>query len=75
MLRQVKVDVKLTQEILRHSNPSVTLRLYQQAVTDEKRDAQDLALKSFLGPDFGASTQTNPNDPKKEEVIAVNRSF
>ena len=52
----MKVDVKVTQEILRHSNPSVTLGLYQQAVTDEKRDAQDLALKSFLGADFNAST-------------------
>ena len=49
MLRQVKVDVKVAQEVLRHANPSVTMGLYQQAVTDEKRDAQDRALKGFLG--------------------------
>ena len=48
MLRQMKVDVKVAQEVLRHSNPSVTMGLYQQAVTDEKRDAQDRALRGFL---------------------------
>jgi len=40
--------VKVAQEVLRHSNPSVTMGLYQQAVTDEKRDAQDRALRGFL---------------------------
>lgn len=56
MLRQVKVDVKVAQEVLRHSNPSVTMGLYQQAVTDEKRDAQDRALKGFLGIGLPSST-------------------
>ena len=45
MLRQMKV----AQEMLRHA-PSIAMGLYQQAVTDEKREAQDLALKAFLGP-------------------------
>jgi integrase len=52
MLRQMKVDVKVAQEILRHANPRITLEFYQQAVTDEKREAQDLALKGFLGATF-----------------------
>ncbi len=71
MLRQMKVDVKIAQELLRHANPRVTLEFYQQAVTDEKREAQELALKGFLGPAFSFSTQKNPNLGKKEEVKPV----
>ena len=52
MLRQMKVDVKVAQELLRHANPRITLEFYQQAVTDEKREAQELALKGFLGSTF-----------------------
>ena len=71
MLRQMKVDVKVAQELLRHANPRVTLEFYQQAVTEEKREAQELALKGFLGPAFSFSTQKNPNSGKKEEVKPV----
>ncbi|MDE3063278.1 MAG: hypothetical protein KGJ51_09480 [Acidobacteriota bacterium] len=71
MLRQMKVDVKVAQELLRHANPRVTLEFYQQAVTEEKREAQELALKGFLGPAFSFSTQKNPNLGKKEEVKPV----
>ena len=52
MLRQVKVDLKVAQEMLRHANPAITMGLYQQAVTEEKREAQNLAMKAFLGPDY-----------------------
>ena len=44
MLRQLKVDVKVAQETLRHANPVITMGLYQQAVREETREAQDLAL-------------------------------
>ncbi len=71
MLRQMKVDVKVAQELLRHANPRVTLEFYQQAVTEEKREAQELALKGFLGPAFSFSTQKNLNLGKKEEVKPV----
>ena len=33
-------DVKTVQELMRHANSSVTLNLYEQAVTDIKRSAQ-----------------------------------
>ena len=56
MLRQVKADVKTAQEILRHANPRITLEFYQQAVTEEKREAQDLALKGLLGPTFPSAS-------------------
>lgn len=61
MLRQMKVDVKVAQELLRHANPRITLEFYQQAVTDEKREGQELALKGFLGSTFPSApmnTQT-----------------
>ena len=61
MLRQVKVDLKVAQEMLRHANPSVTMGLYQQAVTEEKREAQDLAMKAFLGPNYAI-------EPKRTQI-------
>jgi len=34
-------NVKVTQELMRHSTPSVTMGVYAQAVTNEKRQAQN----------------------------------
>lgn len=36
-----KKDVKTTQELLRHSNPGVSMGVYAQAVTEAKRKAQE----------------------------------
>ena len=57
MLRQMKVDVKVTQELLHHANPRITLEFYQQAVTDEKHEAQELALRGLLGSTFSFAPQ------------------
>jgi integrase len=38
-LRTLEVDVKVSQDLLRHSNPSTTLRLYSQTVSSQRRDA------------------------------------
>jgi integrase len=73
MLRQMKVDVKVAQELLRHANPRITLEFYQQAVTDEKREAQELALKGFLGSTFPSAPISNQIGVQKEEVIAASR--
>ena len=48
MLRQQGVDLKIAQELLRHANPRITLELYQQAVGEERRVAQDLAFRGLL---------------------------
>ena len=48
-LRRQGVDVKTTQELLRHANPRITMELYQQAVSEEKRAAQDLAFRGLVG--------------------------
>ena len=47
MLRQKKVDIKTAQELLRHANSRITLDIYQQALSDEKRDAADLAFRGL----------------------------
>jgi len=71
MLHEQGVDVKTAQETLRHANPIVTMKLYQQVVAKETREAQDLALKQFLGLP-SVSTLGNPRGSQKEEVAAVN---
>ncbi len=49
MLRQQGVDLKTAQELLRHSNPRVTMDLYQQSVSAEKRVANAAAVRGLLG--------------------------
>jgi integrase len=36
-----RTDVKTLQELMRHATPSVSLGIYAQAITEEKRNAQD----------------------------------
>ena len=61
MLRQQGVDLKTAQELLRHANPRITLELYQQAVSEEKRVAQNLAFRGLVG---GGST-LHPSAPSE----------
>jgi len=58
MLRRMKVDVKVAQEMMRHANPRTMLEFYQQAVTEEKREAQEQVLRGFLGPDSSSEPQS-----------------
>ncbi len=50
-LRSLGVDVKVAQELLRHANSRVTLDVYTQAVSGEKREANRRALDMLLGND------------------------
>jgi integrase len=61
MLRQKGVDIKTAQELLRHANSRITQDIYQQAVSEEKRVAQNLVFRSLLE---GGSTQ-HPSAPSK----------
>jgi integrase len=47
--RQNGVNIKVTQEMMRHSNSRLTQDIYQQAVSQEKRDAQKLVVAGLLG--------------------------
>jgi integrase len=77
LLRQCGVDIKVAQDLLRHANPRITMGIYQQTVTEERREGQALAF-SHLWPDntknSGVSsnrTLPNPNRATKEEVIPL----
>jgi integrase len=59
MLRQKGVDIKTAQELLRHANSRITQDIYQQAVSEEKRAAQDLVFRGLLE---GGSSQ-HPSAP------------
>lgn len=48
MLRQHGVDLKTAQELLRHANSRITLEIYQQAVSGEKRAAQNRVFSSLI---------------------------
>jgi integrase len=49
LLRSNGVDLKTAQELLRHANSRVTLDIYQQSVTEERRRAQAAAFKNLIG--------------------------
>jgi len=61
MLRQKGVDLKTAQELLRHANSRITQDIYMQAVSEEKRVAQDLVFRGLLK---GGSTQ-HPSAPSE----------
>jgi integrase len=50
LLQASGAGVKVTQELLRHSSPVMTLGTYAQAVTGDKRDAQDTVAALFSKP-------------------------
>jgi site-specific recombinase XerD len=51
MLRQKGVDIKTAQELLRHANSRITLDIYQQAISEEKRVAAGLAFDGLFEED------------------------
>jgi len=48
-LRSLGVDVKVAQELLRHSNSRITMDIYTRAVSSEKRDASGRQVEMLLG--------------------------
>jgi hypothetical protein len=77
LLRQCGVDVKVAQELLRHANSRITLDIYQQTVTEERRQAQAKAFTDLWGngtsfsPLSSDRTLPNPKRVTKEEVIPL----
>ena len=61
MLRQHGVDIKTGQELLRHANSRYHADIYQQAVGDERRVAQNRSFPGLLG---GSSLQ-HPSTPSE----------
>ena len=48
-LRSLGVDVKVAQDLLRHANSRITLDIYTQAVSEQKRDACSRVVEMMLG--------------------------
>ncbi len=65
------VDLRTAQKLLRHANSRITMEIYQQSLSDEKRLAQTLVF-SKLFEEGSAETLQHPKDFKKAEVIALN---
>ena len=49
-------DIKTVQELLRHANSRITLEVYTQAVTSNKRAAQSKVVKMMV-PNSGANAR------------------
>lgn len=60
LLGELEVNIKTTQELLRHANPHITMRIYRQAVSKQKRAAQKLAFAAMF-PDGVPSNPPAPN--------------
>lgn len=48
-LRQLGVDLKVQQELLRHADVRTTMNVYTQAVSEQKREAHSRVLQMVLG--------------------------
>lgn len=46
--RQRGIDIKTAQELLRHANSRITMEIYQQAVSAEKREAQNRVVAGLI---------------------------
>ena len=49
LLRSKGIDLKTTQDLLRHANSRLTLDVYQQSVTEERRKAQAVVFQDLMG--------------------------
>lgn len=56
-------DVKTVQELLRHANSLVTMNLYAQAITQNKRDAQSRIVSMVLEGHRLRAAQPNESSP------------
>jgi|SRR5262245_19203792 len=59
MLRSAGTDVKVQQELLRHSNIQTTLNIYTQAVSEQKRAANSKVVEMVLSPTKTSGTATS----------------
>jgi integrase len=50
-LRSMGVDVKVAQELLRHANSRITMDIYTQAVSADKRSASGRQVEMLMGED------------------------
>lgn len=57
LLRQLGVDVKVQQELLRHADIRTTMNVYTQAVSEQKRTAHSSVVRMVLPVKIGSELQ------------------
>jgi integrase len=57
LLRQLGVDIKVQQELLRHADIRTTMNVYTQAVSDQKRSAHSGVVRIVLPVKIGSELQ------------------
>jgi integrase len=62
LLRQLGTDIKVQQDLLRHSSARLTLDTYTQAFTPAKREAQNAVVQLLLSAELRAAPAPTTND-------------
>jgi integrase len=73
-LRSLGVDIKVAQELLRHANSRITLDLYTQAISSQKREANARVVEMLLPAaniERNSQHHSAPSGRVKEEVCSV----
>jgi integrase len=72
-LRSLGVDIKVAQELLRHSNSRTTLEVYTRAVSAKKHEASSKVLEMLLPNTKGAENSQHLSAPLNT-AVTVNRT-
>jgi site-specific recombinase XerD len=67
-LRALGIDVKVAQELLRHANSRVTMDIYAQAVSAQKREASGRVLEMMLLPKTKGDEGQHPSAPLDSQL-------
>lgn len=73
-MRSLGIDIKVAQELLRHANSRITLDLYTQAVSSQKREANARVVEMLLpSANTGRTLSTiqHQTETTREEVCSV----
>jgi site-specific recombinase XerD len=70
-LRFLGVDIKTAQELLRHANSRVTLDLYSQAVSSQKREASARVVEMLMPNAAKPPRSPKPSQEDEEALIGT----
>jgi|SRR5579862_1122758 len=59
MLRQLDVDMKVQQELLRHADARITMNVYTQAVSEQKRAAHSSDVRMVISVERNEQRRAN----------------
>jgi hypothetical protein len=68
ILRSLGTDIKVQQDLPRHSSARLTLDTYTQSVTTAKREAQDAVIRLLVADDQGTLIV---HLPKQTEILGL----